>query len=625
MSSELESYSSAALPAAPSRQMTARLALVLGSALILLALAVMLVAGGYQLAHRGTIFPGVSAWGTDLSEMTPAQAQAALQGKFVYPETATFTFIYQDRTWQATAAELGVRFDGMRTVQEAYSVGRRRNLIRSLREQLAAWRRGVTVSPVVVYDQSQAEDFVRSIAAQVDRPAVDATLSINGVEVTTTASQIGREVDVAATLGALAGPIASLQGGEVQLTVNETQPAIADATDAALVAQRVLSDEVLLYIEDEYARPGDRGPWVASPEALAEMLIIERVPGDDGAQRYNVRLNDAQIQGFLEPLSAELAADPVDARFIFDEGTRELELIQSSQVGRTLNVPASIQLINQSVLDGEKRIPLVFDTQPPAIADDATAAELGITELISSATTYFAGSSEARRLNIATAASRFHGLIVKPGETFSFAKYLGEVSPETGYEEALIIYAGRTIGGVGGGVCQVSTTAFQAAFYAGYPIDERWPHGYRVGYYETGEGVGMDATVFAPIVDFRFTNDTPYHLLIETYTNREAATVTWKFYSTSDRRTVSKDGPYISNIVRHKGPLYEVNPDLRPGTRKQVDYAADGADVTVYRTVYREGLVLYQDTFTSHYLPWRAVYQVPPGEVPPGAELASDQ
>jgi vancomycin resistance protein YoaR len=178
---------------------------------------------------------------------------------------------------------------------------------------------------------------------------------------------------------------------------------------------------------------------------------------------------------------------------------------------------------------------------------------------------------------------------------------------------------------VGGGVCQVSTTALQAAFYAGYPIDERWPHGYRVGYYETGEGVGMDATVFAPIVDFRFTNDTPYHLLIETYTNREAATVTWKFYSTSDRRTVSKDGPYISNIVRHKGPLYEVNPDLRPGTRKQVDYAADGADVTVYRTVYREGLVLYQDTFTSHYLPWRAVYQVPPGEVPPGAELASDQ
>jgi len=96
-------------------------------------------------------------------------------------------------------------------------------------------------------------------------------------------------------------------------------------------------------------------------------------------------------------------------------------------------------------------------------------------------------------------------------------------------------------------VCQVATTAFQTAFYGGYPILERTEHAYRVGYYEEGEGPGMDATVYEPIVDFRFQNDTPYALLIETYVNAANSTITWKFYSTSVGRRVVKDGPYVKN------------------------------------------------------------------------------
>ena len=104
------------------------------------------------------------------------------------------------------------------------------------------------------------------------------------------------------------------------------------------------------------------------------------------------------------------------------------------------------------------------------------------------------------------------------------ADALGDVSLDTGYAEALIIFGDRTIKGVGGGVCQVSTTLFRTAFFGGYQIDERWFHAYRVKYYEqTASGghdenlAGLDATVFAPQVDFRFTNDTPYWLLMETY------------------------------------------------------------------------------------------------------------
>ena len=202
---------------------------------------------------------------------------------------------------------------------------------------------------------------------------------------------------------------------------------------------------------------------------------------------------------------------------------------------------------------------------------------------------------------------------------FSMAEAMGNVSLDEGYAEALIIFGGRTIKGVGGGVCQVSTTLFRTVFLGGYPVIERNPHAYRVGYYEQNSGgydsnlAGLDATVFVPVVDFKFQNDTPYWLLMETYFNPKNQTLTWKFYSTSDGRTVEWDTSGPTNVVEPPDPLYEENPDLAEGEIKQVDWAAEGADVTITRTVTRNGQVLFSDTFTTHYQPWRDIYQYGPG------------
>jgi vancomycin resistance protein YoaR len=216
------------------------------------------------------------------------------------------------------------------------------------------------------------------------------------------------------------------------------------------------------------------------------------------------------------------------------------------------------------------------------------------------------------------AGSRFHGLLVAPGETFSFNEQLGDVSLETGFAEALIIYGGRTIRGVGGGVCQVSTTVFRAAYFGGFPIDVRYSHAYRVGYYERGDtwrGPGLDATVYAPLVDFKFTNDTPHWLLMEVYTNPAAGRITWKFYSTSDGRQTVVNPPVISNVVPAPEPHYEENPALAAGEIKQVDWAAEGADTVVTRTITRDGQVINaaEPPITTHYQPWRAVYEYGPG------------
>jgi vancomycin resistance protein YoaR len=279
-----------------------------------------------------------------------------------------------------------------------------------------------------------------------------------------------------------------------------------------------------------------------------------------------------------------------------------------------------MQAIQEKLIAGEHEIPLQFTMTEPPVLDTTPGASIGVTELIHEESSYFYGSSSARVQNITQAASRFHGLLVAPGETFSMAKALGNISLDTGYTEALIIYGDQTIQGVGGGVCQVSTTLFRAAFFSGFPIVERHAHAYRVYYYEKVAGnsidsslAGLDATVYVPVVDFKFSNDTPYWLLMETYVNPSYSSITWKFYSTKDGRTVNWDTSGLQNVVDAPDPLYTENADLPMGEVKQVDWEADGADITVHRTVSRGDQVINQDTFSTHYEAWQAKYEYGPG------------
>jgi len=253
------------------------------------------------------------------------------------------------------------------------------------------------------------------------------------------------------------------------------------------------------------------------------------------------------------------------------------------------------------------------------VTDDKTGADLGITELVHAESSYFYGSSAARVQNIEAAASQFHGVLVPPGAVCSMASALGDISLDNGYAEAMIIIGGQTIKGVGGGVCQVSTTLFRAAFFAGFPIVERHPHAYRVYYYEKVAGnrinsrlSGLDATVFVPIVDFKFTNDTPNWLLMETYVNAASASITWKFYSTSDGRTVEWNTSGLTNVTKPPEPQFKENSKLASNEIKQIEWSADGAQVTVTRRVLRNGSLYFEDSFFTNYQPWRAVYEYGP-------------
>jgi vancomycin resistance protein YoaR len=520
-------------------------------------------------------------------------------------------------------------FDAGKSVQRAYGLGRQGGLLAKLANQLNAWQGGLELAPVIIFDERAAYGYLQNIAAQIDQPVVETDLHLDGTQVVYTPGQIGRLVNVDKTLAGLLAQLKTFRDGEIPLVVEEQAPLILDAAAQAETLRQALNTSLILHITDIQA--GDPGPWTIEPALIASMLSVGRVAVDSGWQ-YQISLYPRPLEQFLEQVALLVNKDPQNARFIFDDipgsNTRQLILEQPAVVGRTLEIPATRDAVMQKLLQGEHDIPLVLLQAKPQVGDDATAASLGITDLVSSYTSYFYGSKPERLQNIEAAASRFHGLLIPPNTTFSMGEAIGDISLDNGYAEALIIYNGQSIKGVGGGVCQVSTTLFRAALYGGYPIVERHEHAYRVYYYEqTATGTeprlaGLDATVYFPLVDLKFTNDRPYWLLMETYPDEQK--LEWKFYSGDDGRTVDVQNLGLRNVVPAPEPRFEEKPDLPPDTCKQVEWPGDGADITVIRTVMLNGqrLVLEGDTTQTHYQPWQAVYQYGTGTANPQSLLA---
>ncbi len=570
---------------------------------------------GYQLLYAGRIFPGVTVAGVDLSGLSPSDAALKLNQTLSFPVSGRIVFRDGANVWYASPVELGMVFDASASAQTAYRLGRSGNPFRALADQVRSRKQGADVAPVIIFDQRLAYAYINNLAASINRPAMEASLKIEGTNVVAQAGQVGRHVDVDATLVFLSAQLQTFRDVEVPLVVIETPPLIVDVSAQEAAARQILSAPLQLSLPNVAA--GDPGPWIFEPSVVAGMLTVKRV--DNGGQsEVQVGLESGAFAQLLTPVAGQVDRESKNARFYFDDNTRQLVLIENAASGRTTDVPATVTAVNEALLRGEHSVQLVVKEEQPAITDSATAESLGIRELVSSQTSYFRGSNAERMTNIQIAAERFHGVFVPPGETFSMGEVLGDVTLDNGFAEAWIIYGGRTIKGVGGGVCQVSTTLFRTVFMAGFPIVERHSHAYRVSYYEqtaTGRDpmlAGMDATVYFPLVDFKFVNDTPYWLLMETYFNASSQSLTWKFYSTSDGRTVTFEASGPRNVTAAPQPLFELNPELKKNEIKQVDWAADGADATIVRTVWKNGAVYFTDTFTTHYEPWQAVCQYGP-------------
>ncbi|MCI0579621.1 MAG: VanW family protein [Chloroflexi bacterium] len=596
------------------------------TAVVVAILVTTLALAFYQQRHAGRIYTGVVVWGVDLSGMTQAEARQALNGAFPYSQekSIVLTDPKSGQEWRRAPAELGIYFDAETSVQAAYQVGRAGGPLARLRTQFDSWYYGHQVAPILVFDEGQLDQAIAAVAAEINRPAADASLGFDGNRVSFAPAQVGRSLDVADTRTRLLVPINGLRGARVQLLIHETVPRVQDTSAVAGEIQNIISGPMTLYLNEPLAGV-DLDRVTVSIDELVRWIRIEVSEDAQGQASYEVFLDENALRAWLAPYEQALRRSPENARFYFDDFTRELVLVEPHVNGRALDVEATVAQFMQQVTTSNRSLPFVLQDVTPVVHSGVTAAELGITELVSESTTWFFGSTDERKHNIARSASNFYGIVVAPGQEFSFNHYLGEVSAEQGYETGLIIFGGRTIEGVGGGVCQVSTTLFQTAFWAGYPIVERWEHGYRVPYYDDGEGPGMDATVYSPLVDFRFINNTPYYLLIENYYNEANWSLTFKMYSTSLGRQVVKEGPFIENVQPPRPDIWELDEELPPGEYEQVDWAVEGADVTVVRYVYnRNGDLLQQDTFVSNYIPWQNIFKYGPGTELPGTDQGGE-
>jgi len=603
------------------------LASLTGGVLLFMA-ATAALTGGYQVANHGRIFPGVSVAGVDLSGLTPEDASLALSRSLTYPITGQIMFRDGEQVWLARPAELGLVFDPGGSTLQAFRLGRSGGLFGSLSGQVNAWQGGVDLPPVLIFDQRIAHAYLQNLASQIDRPVQEAHLSVNGTQVVAVSGQVGRLLDVDATLVYLTTQLQMFRDGEAPLVIAEQPPLILDVGAQAAQAQGVLDAPLTLALPG--AGTGDPGPWTVGVGTLAGLLRIERVD-DGGSASYRLGVDVQALTPLMDEIAAAANRQPENARFIFNDESKLLELHRPAVVGRTLDPEASLAAIAEGLLQGAHSVPLVFGLTRPAVEDDATGAALGITELVSSSKqwTFFRGSKPERVQNIQAAADQLTGFLVAPGATFSMSDAMGDISLENGYAEALIIFGGQTIKGIGGGVCQVSTTLFRSAFFAGYPIVERHTHAYRVKYYEqslTGYDTrlaGLDATVYIPLVDLKFTNDSPYWLLIEAWVYPKDFLLEFKFYSTNDGRSVEWETTGIQNVIPAPPAVFVENSDLQPNEMRQVDWFADGADVTVTRSVWRGGSLIEERDYSAHYQEWEAVCEYGPGVEDPSALAAA--
>lgn len=325
-----------------------------------------------------------------------------------------------------------------------------------------------------------------------------------------------------------------------------------------------------------------------------------------------IKFESSVLDDFLNKQAEEIDIPAQDALFNFSSG--RVTAFKLSSTGRALNKKEAEKLFNYFLpLAIEKKefnliitLP-VYEVKPKVAIEEVN--NLGIKELIGRGASRFTGSIQNRIDNITLAAKTLNGVLISPGEEFSFNKALGDVSSKTGYKPAYVIKERRTVLDDGGGVCQVSTTLFRAALNTGLPITERRAHAYRVGYYEQGPpGVGFDATVYPPSPDLKFKNDFESYLLIQSFVNYQTSTLTFELYGTADGRSVEITKPIIKNQVPALPDLYLDEPTLPKDQVKQIDWSAWGADVSFIRTVVRNGETIISETISSHYQPWQAIY-----------------
>ena len=345
----------------------------------------------------------------------------------------------------------------------------------------------------------------------------------------------------------------------------------ADARDVLLDTVSIPSDKVAAIKQQGITFTYKTRTWMLT--AKQAQSLYKTISNGDGT--YALQLKPGAIYSYLNVyISPKVNDIGEQSRFVRD-ANGNIILVHGGRKGSIVDGIKTSLTLRSSLVKGQTKVAVSMKEYRPAIFSSDDFAKLQFPSLLTTGTTSFAGSPSNRIHNIIVGTEKFNGVVVMPGETFSFNNYLGQVDAENGYLPELVIKENVTTPEFGGGICQISTTAFRAAVYAGLQVTDRHNHSYPVSYYGAP---GFDATVYEPAPDFKFKNDMKTPILLKT--SVIGSKVNFEVWGTADGRTVQVNGPFV--------------------TEKKPDGSLTTA---LAQIVTKAGKTIREANFVSHYQP----------------------
>jgi vancomycin resistance protein YoaR len=542
------------------------------------------VAGlGLGLAFAGSpgrIAEGVSVAGVDVGGLTPGEATAKLEARARAAAKVPVVFVAGGHRWRLRPGNLGVEADWAAAAKLAEQHGDGFGPLRGFR-RLGVRVFGADVSPPTrVWARALNYELLRMSRA-VGSPHRDASVVLHGLRPAIVRGRTGRGLDRKAAAKAIVQALASFERGtSVALPMRVDQPTVtaADLRPALAQVRTALSARIRMSLGSSswWLEPGQLGRLLLLPHGGTSSLAI----GGAAAGRY------------FERLGRGIGRPPRDATFRVLESGRVF--VVPSRPGRVIDIPATRRNMLAAALSPTTRSARVVVTTQDARRTTAEARALGITTRISRYETIYGGDPN-RIHNVRLVARLIDGKLIAPGATFSFNHATGARTANKGFLEAPVILNGELTTGLGGGVCQVSTTVFNAAYEAGLKITARTNHALYISHYPQGR----DATVDYPDVDLKFVNDTPHWILLRTFVGSYSLVVDL-YGAPIHRRVVSQDRPLVET---GPAPIKRVpDPTLFKGVTILEDSGEPSRSTSVRRLVYLpSGKLLYDNTWYSSY------------------------
>lgn len=562
-----------------------------------------------RLSVRGEVYPGLSISGLPLGGLTAAQARDKLAARAAALEQTKVALSYGGHTSTPTLAQMGISFDVDGSVRAAMGYGRSNHVLVSLLRPFGVATGPVNLPLAIRFDQTAFAQSLLDFAREIDLAPIDATIAFDGGTPSLTHERDGQLFDASTARVDLLKQVESSAAPRLPLTAHPRAPTVraADLADLASRLRQALAQPLVF-------AGGDRRRSLAAADLVP---LIRIIPPHDG-QAATATLDPAAVRDLGKRLTGAVDRPATEARI--DQSGVVARLVSASP-GMTVRLDDFIAAVEDAFAKGQHDVAIPIDEPAPGTTTEGFLAGLGITDLLATGTSDFAGSEPGRATNVAVAAKLVDGVMIPPHGSFSFNRAIGEINATPGFVPAGASENGIAGTAVGGGVCQVTTTVFRAVMKAGLPITEWWPHAYRNIYYEQGGwSPGFDASVQQPDndpfggSDFVFQNPTDHWLLVRT-SIASATKLKVDLYGAPTGYRVKIDDPISGAYVSADGyPAQEsVDPTLPAATVELVQPAREGMTVTVVRHVYdAAGNELSTDRFVSHYEPQGASYRVSP-------------